>query len=184
MAANNGKSLRIGAPAPESRVYRCSSCGSLNALLEKDIAPHCETCEAAGKTYFWTPTAKRIMPVSRDISKEFDKRKKWYDHVSDWITSFCGSMSFVVLHIIWFSFWILANLGKITGIEVFDPFPYGLLTMVVSLEAILLATFILISQNRAGERSELRSEYDYQVDLKSEKHLVEILELLKEKKKK
>ena len=69
------KSLQIGAHAPESRVYRCSTCGSLNALLENDIVTHCETCEISGKTQYWVPTAKRIMPVSRDIGKEFDKRK-------------------------------------------------------------------------------------------------------------
>lgn len=174
------KPLHVGEPSPEGRVYRCSGCGSLTALLEGENAPHCETCEAVPRAQTWNPTAKRIIFASRDVGKEFEKRKKWYDHISDWITAFCGSMAFVFLHVLWFGFWIIANMGRIPNVPVFDPFPYGLLTMVVSLEAILLATFILISQNRAGGRSELRSEYDYQVDLKSEKHLAEILELMKE----
>lgn len=66
------------------------------------------------------------------------------------INDFAGSMTFVYLHIIWFGFWILANHGvlKPFHIEIFDPFPYGLLTMIVSLEAIFLATFIMVAQNR------------------------------------
>ena len=174
------KSIRTGEPAPEARIYKCTGCGALTAMLEHETAPHCDTCENSGKAQLWSMTAKRIITVSRDVNKEFEKRKKWYDHISDWITAFCGSMTFVFLHVLWFGFWIIANEGWIPNVPVFDPFPYGLLTMVVSLEAIILATFILVSQNRAGERSELRAEYDYQVDLKSEKKLAEILELLRE----
>ncbi len=64
------------------------------------------------------------------------------------IVGVSGDMWFVYLHVFWFSFWILANNGSIPGIAPFDTFPYGLLTMVVSLEAIFLSTFILINQNR------------------------------------
>ena len=65
------------------------------------------------------------------------------------ITSFSGSMIFVYFHVIWFGFWIVANQGLLEPyIQPFDRFPYGLLTMIVSLEAIFLATFIMIAQNR------------------------------------
>ena len=75
---------------------------------------------------------------------------------AEWITSFSGSVSFVYFHIIWFMFWISANQGWLVPyIHPFDPFPYGLLTMIVSLEAIFLSTFILIAQNR----QELLEEY-------------------------
>ena len=180
----NKKAVFAGDLAPEGRIYRCNKCGNLNALLEKDIAPKCELCESIGREQYWVPTAKKIISVSKDINKEFERRMTWQDRLSDVITDFCGNMGFVYLHVVWFGFWVFANLDLIPGVPAFDPFPYGLLTMVVSLEAILLATFILISQNRSNERAELRSEYDYQVDLKSEKHLAEILELLKMKKKK
>lgn len=69
--------------------------------------------------------------------------------LADIITSFSGSMFFVYFHVIWFVAWILANHGLLEPyIHPFDPFPYGLLTMIVSLEAIFLSTFIMISQNR------------------------------------
>lgn len=69
--------------------------------------------------------------------------------IADLITTFAGSMAFVYFHIIWFGFWIASNFGLLAPfIHPFDPFPYGLLTMVVSLEAIFLSTLIMISQNR------------------------------------
>ncbi|MBI2195618.1 MAG: DUF1003 domain-containing protein [Candidatus Levybacteria bacterium] len=69
--------------------------------------------------------------------------------LAGFFTYFSGTMGFVYFHVFWFTFWILANHGAFRPwIEPFDPFPYGLLTMVVSLEAIFLATFVLITQNR------------------------------------
>ena len=65
------------------------------------------------------------------------------ERLSDLVTEFSGTMLFVYLHVAWFGLWILANVGAF-GIEPFDPFPFGFLTMVVSLEAIFLATFVLI----------------------------------------
>lgn len=69
--------------------------------------------------------------------------------MAEWISNWAGSMPFVYFHVIWFTAWIFINSTPYVGIiPVFDPFPYGLLTMVVSLEAIFLATFIMINQNR------------------------------------
>src|SRR5690242_20674097 len=69
--------------------------------------------------------------------------RKPEDRAADGITAFSGSMSFVYLHLAWFSLWVLFNTGRF-GIRAFDPFPYGLLTMIVSLEAIFLSTLVLI----------------------------------------
>ncbi|HYI65455.1 MAG TPA: DUF1003 domain-containing protein [Candidatus Limnocylindrales bacterium] len=77
--------------------------------------------------------------------------------LADAITAFSGSMRFVALHVVWFSAWILLNL-----LVPFDPFPFGLLTMLVSLEAIFLSTFVLISQNRHDQRDHLVVGHHYQ----------------------
>lgn len=74
------------------------------------------------------------------------------ERLADGITSRSGRLSFVYLHAIWFGAWILANTGWL-GVRVFDPFPYGLLTMIVSLEAIFLSAFVLIRQNRLSEEA-------------------------------
>ena len=77
--------------------------------------------------------------------------------LADSITAFSGSMWFVALHVIWFGAWIVLNLTVLH----FDPFPFGLLTMVVSLEAIFLSTFVLISQNRYEERQHMVVDHHY-----------------------
>jgi uncharacterized membrane protein len=77
--------------------------------------------------------------------------------IADWITTFAGSMRFVGLHVAWFAVWIGVNLFG----PAFDPFPFGLLTMIVSLEAIFLSTFVLISQNRVEDRQQAVAEHHY-----------------------
>ena len=79
--------------------------------------------------------------------------------------------------IMWFSAWILLNTGRI-GVRSFDPFPYGLLTMVVSLEAIFLSTFVLISQNRLSEEAEHRADLDLHIGLLTEYELTRVLQML------
>jgi uncharacterized membrane protein len=97
--------------------------------------------------------------------------------LADAITSLSGRMTFVYIHIVWFIVWILLNSGLL-GMKPFDPFPYGLLTMIVSLEAIFLATFVLISQNRMGELSEQRADLDLHIDLLTEYELTRVLQML------
>ena len=97
--------------------------------------------------------------------------------IADAITSFSGRMVFAYVHIVWFGIWILLNTGRF-GIRPFDPFPYGLLTMVVSLEAIFLSTFVLISQNRMGEETERRADLDLHIGLLTEHELTRVLQML------
>jgi uncharacterized membrane protein len=97
--------------------------------------------------------------------------------LADAITSFSGRMVFAYVHVAWFAAWILLNTGRF-GVRAFDPFPYGLLTMVVSLEAIFLSTFVLISQNRMGEETERRADLDLHIGLLTEHELTRVLQML------
>jgi uncharacterized membrane protein len=99
------------------------------------------------------------------------------ERVADGITRFCGSMTFVWLHVIWYGAWIGANVLLPAG-QRFDPFPFSFLTLVVSLEAIFLATFILLSQNRQKALDDRRAQLDLQVNLLSEQENTKMLELL------
>src|ERR1051325_7443672 len=99
------------------------------------------------------------------------------DRIADAITSFSGRMIFAYVHIAWFGIWILWNTGRF-GLRIFDPFPYGLLTMIVSLEAIFLSTFVLISQNRLGEETERRADLDLHIGLLTEHELTRVLQML------
>lgn len=99
------------------------------------------------------------------------------DRIADVITSVSGRMIFAYVHIVWFGLWILLNTGRI-GVRIFDPFPYGLLTMIVSLEAIFLSTFVLISQNRLSAESDRRADLDLQIGLLTEHELTRVLQML------
>ena len=99
------------------------------------------------------------------------------DRIADRITAFSGSMLFFYVNALWFAIWIPLNLGWF-GIEPFDPFPFGLLTMVVSLEAIFLATFVLISQNRQAVLADKRAKVDLQVDMLAEQEVTKLMNLV------
>jgi uncharacterized membrane protein len=99
------------------------------------------------------------------------------DRIADIITTFSGRMVFVYVHIVWFALWILLNTGWF-GLAAFDPFPYGLLTMIVSLEAIFLSTFVLISQNRQSKETERRADLDLHIGLLTEHELTRVLQML------
>jgi uncharacterized membrane protein len=99
------------------------------------------------------------------------------DQIADSVTVFSGKMGFVYVHIVWFGVWILLNDGKL-GITPFDPFPYGFLTMIVSLEAIFLSTFVLISQNRLSEEAETRANLNLQIGLLTEHEVTRVLQML------
>src|SRR3569623_1268528 len=101
------------------------------------------------------------------------------DRLADHITSFSGRMAFVYFHIAGFGVWILINATPF-GLRPLDPYPYGLLTMIVSLEAIFLSAFVLISQNRLSAEAERRAELDLHIGLLAESELTRILQMLDE----
>ena len=90
------------------------------------------------------------------------------DRAADRITAFAGSLSFVYIHTAWFAAWIALNIGLLGAAAKFDKFPFGLLAMIVSLEAIFLATFVMVTQNRQGRRADIRSDLDFETNLRSE----------------
>jgi uncharacterized membrane protein len=111
------------------------------------------------------------------VREEFERGKSRQDRAADAFTAFSGSMFFVYLHAAWFGLWVITNLGWL-GIKPFDPFPFGLLTMIVSLEAIFLATFVLISQNRMALAADQSATLDLQINLLSEYEITRILTLV------
>ncbi len=107
-------------------------------------------------------------------------KRTWAQRISDGITNVAASGGSMLAHAIWFFAWIVINTKLIPGINSFDPFPFPLLTMVVSLEAIFLALFVLASQNRLGKQADLRANLDLQIDLLVEREMTAVLQLLKD----
>jgi CRP/FNR family transcriptional regulator, cyclic AMP receptor protein len=105
--------------------------------------------------------------VSRNVNEEMEEHTTPLQRIADWIAWFSGSMPFLILNASWFIIWILINTLHF-GIPQFDPYPFGLLTMIVSLEAIFLSCFVLVSQNRQAEKDRVRADIEYEVNVKAE----------------
>lgn len=116
----------------------------------------------------------------RSFEAQALKHRSLFTQISDDINAAVGSMSFLLLNLVFFTFWVVVNMGLIAGIEIFDPFPFGFLTMIVSLEAIVLAIFILVSQNRQSYVSAIREELHMQINLIAEEEITKTLKLLAE----
>lgn len=105
--------------------------------------------------------------VSRNANEEVAEHTSGFQRVADWISEFSGSMAFLLINAVWFASWIALNTLPL-GIRAFDPYPFGFLTMIVSLEAIFLSCFVLISQKRQSEKDRVRSDIEYEVNVKAE----------------
>jgi uncharacterized membrane protein len=125
-----------------------------------------------------TATGKRLRETSRllrhtasrNVNEEVEERRTTVMKIADWISAFSGSLLFLFLHLAIFFVWIVLNVRPLSAARLggFDPYPFGLLTMAVSLEAIVLSVFVLLSQNRQAERDRRRNDIEFDINLKAE----------------
>ena len=116
-----------------------------------------------------------IMKLERDAIGS----RSTAEHLADKVTTFAGSTPFVILHMVWFGVWVIANVGLIPGLSPFDPFPFSLLTLVVSLEAIFLTLLVLMSQNRMMKEADKRTHLDLQLNMLAEQESTVLLKLVR-----
>ncbi|MDF3067613.1 MAG: hypothetical protein K0R38_3214 [Polyangiaceae bacterium] len=116
--------------------------------------------------------------ASRNVNVETEDKRSRVMKVADWISEFSGSLDFLFIHIGLFFVWIILNVAPLNRLPFgdFDPFPFGLLTMCVSLEAIILSVFVLLSQNRQVARDRVRNDIEYDVNLKAELEIAHLHE--------
>jgi uncharacterized membrane protein len=116
--------------------------------------------------------------ASRNINEEMEDKRTAVMRAADWISDFSGSLPFLFIHCGVFFAWIALNTGPLarTRLGGWDEFPYGLLTMAVSLEAIILSVFVLLSQNRQVARDRVRNDIEYEVNLKAELEIAQLHE--------
>lgn len=123
------------------------------------------------------PTQYNIDAIAQLERDALDRRTPT-ERVSDLITRLVANLGFLLAHLILISGWSLVNLHVIRGLKVFDPFPFGVLALVVSSESVFLTIFVLISQSRMARQSERRSHLDLQVGMLSEQELTTVLQML------
>jgi len=125
--------------------------------------------------------------ATRNPNEEVEDTRSGVMKVADWIAQFSGSLTFLFIHLGIFAFWLGMNLilpdpaklapgARVPMLHAFDPFPFGFLTLVVSLEAIILSVFVLLSQNRQVERDKVRNDIEYDVNLKAEMQIAHMHE--------
>lgn len=108
---------------------------------------------------------ERILP---NVNEEIAVKRSVSDQISDLATRLTGNIYFVALCLVWFVVWIVWNLGVVPGLEPFDPFPFGLLTMIVSLQMVFLSLFILIKQERQAANDKVRNDIEYEINVRAE----------------
>jgi CRP/FNR family cyclic AMP-dependent transcriptional regulator len=124
-----------------------------------------DVLKALGQRLYTTDKLLR-QSVSKNVNEIIEEQSTPWQRIADVIANVSASMPFVMLHVFWFGGWMIWNL--IRGKNGFDPFPFGFLTMVVSLEAIFLSIFVLISQNRSGDKDRISAVIDHQVNVRAE----------------
>jgi uncharacterized membrane protein len=118
--------------------------------------------------------------ATRNVNEEVEDKRTFIQKAADWISEFSGSIPFLAIHVVVFAVWIFWNTGWPPGLPDFDPFPFGLLTMAVSLEAIILSVFVLLSQNRQAAKDRIRADVEYEVNLKAELEIAHLHEKVDE----
>lgn len=113
--------------------------------------------------------ADRLLQSQSSISpnQEVEQRRTRVQRVAEWLAEFSGSIPFLGLHALIFVFWIVVNVNLLPLLRAFDPFPFGFLTMAVSLESIFLSCFVLIAQNRQAAGDRIRSDVEYAANIKA-----------------
>jgi uncharacterized membrane protein len=126
-----------------------------------------------------SPEKKNVRTIA-DLEHSALHHRSLTARIGDAVSRIAGSGLFIVAHLAWFSTWIVLNSGKVGGFVPFDPFPFTFLTFVVSLEAIFLAIFVLVSQNRMAHQADRRAHLDLQINLLAEEESTMILRMLRE----
>ncbi len=114
--------------------------------------------------------------ATRNTNDAVTDSRTLVEKLTDGIAMFAGSITFLVLHVIWFTLWLVFNTANVPGIPHFDPYPFGFLTLTVSLEAIFLSVFVLLSQNRQAAKDRVRADVEYDINLKAELEIMHLHE--------
>jgi CRP/FNR family transcriptional regulator, cyclic AMP receptor protein len=114
--------------------------------------------------------------ATRNVNEEHEDHRTLVQKSADWIAGFAGSIPFLLIHVGVFAFWLTVNWIHIPGVPQFDPYPFGFLTLAVSLEAIFLSVFVLLSQNRQAAKDRVHADIEYDINLKAELEIAHLHE--------
>lgn len=116
--------------------------------------------------------------ATRNVNVETEDKRTVVQKAADWIAEFAGSIPFLIIHVLIFAAWIVVNSVSVLRIPQFDPYPFNFLTLTVSLEAIFLSVFVLLSQNRQAAKDRVHADIEYDINLKAELEIAHLHEKL------
>jgi CRP/FNR family cyclic AMP-dependent transcriptional regulator len=164
MATQDTQALRLGRPDLEKFLQlRPQAAMDLLAAMSRRLR---KTVERLRHT------------ATRNVNVETEDMRTWVQKTADWIAEFAGSIPFLLIHVGVFAFWLTVNWLHVPGIPQFDPYPFGFLTLAVSLEAIFLSVFVLLSQSRQAAKDRVHADIEYDINLKAELEIAHLHEKL------
>lgn len=124
-------------------------------------------------------TEQNIENIVR-LQQDAEKKRSRAERLADLVTRVAGSTPFIILHVVWFGAWVLLNLGAVSAIPPWDPFPFSFLTLVVSLEAIFLSLLVLMTQNQLTKDADKRAHLDLQINMLAEQESTATVRMLEQ----
>lgn len=142
------------------------------------------TCPACGKVN--TPDAvfcagnacHKALGEFEYVHEVLKAQRRWHEALAEKVSSFIGNPSFFVVHAFWFAIWVAINTGVLALVRAFDAYPFGLLSIILAIEAIFITGFLLISQNRQSIHADKRAELDYEVNVRTYREIRQIKAML------
>ncbi|MEO8575506.1 MAG: DUF1003 domain-containing protein [Gemmatimonadales bacterium] len=149
-----------------------------DAALGTIVCPQCGGSNGADAVFCGNPDCRKALGAFRYSEEEIRKESRVHEKVADRIAAFIGHPYFIVVHAVWFFLWVAVNTGIVMISRRFDVYPFGLLGILLSVEAIFITGFLLISQNRQSSFAEKRSELDYEVNVRTFREIQNLKEIL------
>jgi len=143
------------------------------------VCPVCHGENPPDAVFCANPACCKALGDFRYVREELLAVSVWYERIADRIAGFVGKPQFLALHALWFLFWVAANTGLLAVVARFDDYPFGLLGIILSIEAIFITGFLLISQNRQNAHADKRAELDYEVNVRTYREIHEIDTMLR-----
>lgn len=149
--------------APSAAAVNCPACGGANP---------------SDAVFCANPSCGKALGEFRYVAEEIRQQARWHESVAERIARFIGHPYYIVVHVFWFAVWIAVNTGLVALASRFDEYPFGLLGILLGIEAILVTGILLISQNRQNAHADKRAELDYEVNVRTYREIHEIKRLL------
>jgi uncharacterized membrane protein len=143
------------------------------------MCPVCHGANAPDAVFCADPACCKALGEFRYVREELLAVSVWYERLADHVAGFVGKPQFLALHALWFFVWVAVNTGLFALVARFDDYPFGLLGIILSVEAIFITGFLLISQNRQNTHADKRAELDYEVNVRTYREIHEIDTMLR-----